>query len=144
MGIFDFWHRFRRQHDRRMALDTLAAEVDRNLESYYVMFQINRRRSFQLERWQAMASFPEIVFDEVFLKYVRAIEVYQTVFKEFQDYEQWYTSDPDRKTKENGQLLHAKKEAVEQAFSGLEAVIKSAREQLVMIINAGCSPSAAT
>ena len=29
MGIFDFWHRFRRQRNRRKALDTLAAEVSK-------------------------------------------------------------------------------------------------------------------
>jgi len=134
MGLLDFWHRFQRTSQAGRALKALCAEVDANLEACYVMFQINRRRSFQTAGLQAMAGFADIKFDDAMERYVRAIDRYQTALHEFQEYERWYTADPERKTKENAQLLHEKKATVETCFDGLEPVIKAAQASVTAMI----------
>ncbi len=113
------------------ALKAFAEETATNLESYYVMFQINRLRFFPLSAWERVKQAP---WDASVEKYILRLTAYNSTLQEYQDFERWYNEDLDHKNQSNGRTLHAKKEAAEEKFKGLEDVIKTA----VMAIGKVC------
>ncbi len=119
------------QFQKKRALKKLCldfdAELKKNLESYYVMFQLGRLRFFKMEISQAVLNNPEISLPPEVRRYLDVIESYNKCLKDFTDFETWYAADINRKTKENGIILHAKKEEAQKKFqAGLEEVIKAA------------------
>lgn len=118
----------RKTREKRLLLQ-LCREVDKNLEHYYVLFQINRLRFFSMESWEQVRQLG-LVFDDSIQEYARRLTDYNAALREFKDFESWYTADSSRKTRENGIKLHDKKKNAQQKFSGLEAVIKAARSGL--------------
>ncbi len=124
----------KKREQKRLLLDFLA-EIEKNLESYYVMDQIGRLRFFSLESWEKVKGYEDLTFGQEIRNYVQALSEYNRLLKDFKDYEQWYAADIERKNQENGKLLHAKKEASGQKFKGLDQVIKPAlislREKLI-------------
>ena len=121
--MFQFIDTYLRKKAHKKALDAFYAEAKANLESYYVMFQINRLRFFTLTAWDKVKaqSWPPPV-----VEYIRRLTLYNKVLQDYKDYEYWYNEDLENKNQANGRILHQKKELVEEQFKGLEDVIKPA------------------
>ncbi len=124
--MINLLRQFQKERQLRKELLALDQEAAKNLESYYVMFQINRLRDFKLDAWQRIKASKEVNFEEPVLKYAAAIESYQQALKGFHDFENWYTSDEKNKTRENGLVLHQKQEEAKARFKPLEGILKSA------------------
>ena len=102
-------------------------EVEMNLESYYVMFQLGKLRFFAMQVWPLIQSCAEFLLDEQLSRYGERLADYNNVLDDFRKYEQWYAADIKNKTKENGLVLTAKRDAAQAKFdAGLEEVIKTA------------------
>ncbi len=108
---------------KKASLYAFSQEAKANLEAYYVMFQINRLRFFTLASWEPVK---EQVWPDAVAEYIHRLTQYNSLLKEYKDFEFWYNENLDRKNQENGRHLHMKKEIVQQHFKGLEDVIKNA------------------
>jgi len=129
--MFSFLTAAGKRKEQKKALMAFYEEVDRNLESYYVMFQLNRLRFFSLEQWDQVRNRPDVDWPPDVGRYAQVLADYNTTLKDFKDYEQWYSADVENKTRENGQVLHTKREAAEEKFrQGLEDLIKNAKGQV--------------
>lgn len=116
-----------RKQEEKKSYRAFLEEAKANLEAYYVMFQINKLRFFTLT---ARETVKDLCWPADISEYIRRLEIYNQALKEFKDFEIWYNEDLDRKNQENGRVLHAKKEAAQEQFNGLEPVIKKAVEAL--------------
>ena len=123
--MLNFWQEWKKKSNLKKLLLEFYKEVKKNLEAYYVMDQLERLRSFRLERWQKMKDYANITFGEEVLFYIRIIEDYNRALENFKGYEQWYASDVNNKTQENVRTLHLKKQEADQKFKNLDQVIKS-------------------
>jgi hypothetical protein len=130
MAIWDFFKEYQKKKLHKRLAFALWAEVKKNLESYYVMYQIERLRSFQLQSWEEAHKHLDLTQVSAFAEYIRAIQYYQAALTEFKEYETWYSADIAHKSQETGRLLHDKKEEAEKRFQGLEGIIKDAQKGL--------------
>ena len=121
---------FNKSRERKKALQEFSGEVDKNLERYYVMFQINRLRFFDLAAWEKVKILEDVRFADPVTQYVQRLQKYNEVLKDFKDYEEWYSSDSANKTRENGSVLNQKNTRAKEEFQGLEDVIKTARDSV--------------
>ncbi len=128
--IMNLIQRFQSQRQLKKNWLEFYAEVNKNLEAYYVMFQLDRLRFFNLDVWQRVKSDLDISMTTDVLRYAEILEDYNQTLKIFKDYESWYSSDIKNKIPDNGRILHAKKNAAQEKFQGLENVIKSAQQSL--------------
>lgn len=125
------WQEYRQRKTIQAALMSLHGEIDKNLESFFVMEQLGRLRFFALNAVRRVLENNRFPLDESVKAYARTVEDYNRTLKEFQDYEQWYnTEDLSRKTKENGLALHAKKDAAQVKFKELEKFILAAKKNI--------------
>ena len=123
----EFWQK---RQLKKYLLDFLA-EMDKNLEMFYVMDQ----RQFILSGFLTQAMRP--VADMAIIKkhgpvssYMHAIEQFNRLFKEFKEYETWYASDMKNKTQDNAKKLHGMKQDLDKQLKGMEAVIIPAGQAL--------------
>src|SRR5689334_13000912 len=123
--MLKFFRDYLKQKEQRQEFFSLLIEAKANLEAYYVMFQLNRLRHFTLDIWENVNALPEYS-QEALSEYSRRLSQYNSVLKDYKDFEFWYNEDLDRKNQDNGRILHQKKELVQEHFKGLEAVIKAA------------------
>ena len=130
VDMFDFSKEARQQKTVRRALESLHQEIEKNLESFFVMEQLGRLRFFSLDIVDGLLGKKNFEIGDAVRVYARAAVDYHATLKDFEEYEQWYTADLGRKTKENGLILHAKKEAAEAKFPGLEKMIIAAKEHV--------------
>ena len=129
--MFKFFADIGKRKEQKKALMAFYEEVDRNLEGYYVMFQLDRLRFFALDHWQNVRARPDVVWPHAVVRYAEVLADYNSTLQDFKTYEQWYSADVTNTTRENGQVLHDKRDEAEKKFrQGLEAVIKSAKEQV--------------
>ncbi len=128
--MFKFLTELRTKNKIQRRLLALYVEVDKNLESCYVMQQRGVLEKFCLDRWQDMKGDGDVRLDEKILLCHRMLEEYNQDMSDFKEFEQWYAADLSNKTPENARALHAKKELISQKFKGLLAVVKPAQEVL--------------
>lgn len=124
--MFKFLHEYRARQEQRRELLGLLAEVKSNLELYYVMFQLGRLRFFVLDFWATLKENSEASWSQMIPEYIQRLTEYNRILKEYKDFEFWYNEDLNRKNKDNGRVLHQKKELAQAQFQGLEPVIKDA------------------
>ena len=125
----------RKREGQRLLLE-FHDEVCRNWEAYYVMFQLGKLRAFELAVWKKIKSDAHLPIDGRIRTSLEILEDYNIAFDDFKKYEQWYSADIDRKTRENSLVLHEKREAANAKFQPLEAVVKTAREVLEQQLHA--------
>ena len=113
-----------KEREIRRDLCAFYAETKQNLEMYYVMFQLNRLRFFEMQAWKKVEHLQS--WSSAVTEYVQRLTAYNQTQKDYKDYEQWYNENLDNKNQENGRILHSKKELAQEQFKGLEIVIKSA------------------
>ncbi len=117
----------RRKRLRRIRL--LINGIDGNLECYYVMSQRDVRKPLLAPVWfgEGMAG-PAL--PAPFLEYRARVEGYNTILKEFLEYQRWYSGDIDRQTRDHALILEEKRDRVDQALRGLKPVMDAARDAL--------------
>ncbi|MCB9772034.1 MAG: hypothetical protein H6754_05745 [Candidatus Omnitrophica bacterium] len=123
--MLKFFHDYKKQKERRQEMKALVLETKANLEAYYVMFQLGRLRYFTLDVLKKAQTSSEFS-DHAIVEYARRLTEYNRLVKDYKDFEFWYNEDLERKNKDNGRILHQKKELAQEQFTGLEAVIKAA------------------
>ncbi len=128
--ITQILRRLQRQQELKKNWLAFYAEVNKNLEAYYVMFQLDKLRSFHLDVWKKIKGDTEISFASDVRRYIEILSDYNQTLKSFKDYEQWYVADLGNKIPENGRILHAKKEEAAKKFQGLEEIIKRAQKSV--------------
>ncbi len=124
--LFQSWHKNRQT---RIALLAFFHDIEKNIEAFYVMQQLNKHRYFSLDGWKQMKDRDPAMFDEKILRYISMIEDYNKCIDDFTIYEKWYALDIKNRNQQTAQILHGKKEAVALRFPSLQ-IIKSAKDQL--------------
>ncbi len=124
--MLKFLSEYRVHQERRREFLGLLAEVKTNLELYYVMFQLGKLRFFVLDFWETIKTNSKSSWNQMIPEYILHLTEYNRILKEYKDFEFWYNQDLDRKNKDNGRVLHQKKELAQAQFQGLEPVIKDA------------------
>ena len=119
-----------KKHQAQRLLSEFYDEVCRNWEAYYVMFQLGKLRAFELDVWKKIKSDSHQPIDGKVRRSLEILEDYNAAFDDFKKFEQWYSADIERKTRDNSLILHDKREAANNKFQPLEAVVKTAREVL--------------
>lgn len=114
---------------QRIWLDFLD-EVRTNWENYHVMDQTGRVKFFQLNAWARLKAVGGCAVDKEVTAALEILQEYNHLAREFKDYEQWYNADINRKTRENGVILHEKREAAQKKFQEVAAVVEAMRSAL--------------
>ncbi len=104
------------------------AEVAKNLESYYVMDQREYFRPFRMEAWRTAGTIPALERSDAVREYVESLKAYNEDLAGMEEFERWYSSDVNNRTRENARILHDKKTAIAQRFPSFEGIIKKAKK----------------
>ena len=128
MDIIKSW---RTKNDLRKLLLTFLAEMEKNLETFYV---IEQRQfitvGFLMDTWGQVKDLDIIKYQEAVRIYASALLDFNKLFQEYKSYEQWYSSDLKNKTNDNAKKLHALKHGLDQKIKSLELVIIPAGQAL--------------
>ena len=108
----------------RKKLLSFLNEMEKNLETFYVMDQ----RQFivggyTMDVWDQVKDMDIIKNQAAVQTYVTALTDFNNAYKEYKEYEQWYSSDTQNKTNDNAKKLHALKNGLDQRIKPLEPVI---------------------
>jgi hypothetical protein len=112
-------------------LFALLAEMEKNLEYFYVMDQRQFiTHGFLIEVWPQVKDMEFVKKHASIIKYGQAMEDFNHALKAQKEYEAWYTSDIKNKTPENAKKLHAMKHELDARVKTLEAIIIPAGQDL--------------
>ncbi len=118
-----------RQKNRYLA--GLWQEVNSNLEHFYVIDQRGFvSAGFGLKAWEEALNCSGVEFGGDILGYAAVLEEFNRVFADMKQFECFYSSSMEHKTRANAEVLHSKKEALDEMARGLQPLILGAREQL--------------
>jgi hypothetical protein len=119
------------QQQLKKNLLSVLAEMERNLELFYVMDQRQFiTQGFLQLTWAAVKDEPIIKKHESINVYFHAIEEFNQLYKKHKEYEQWYIADIARKTPENARQLHSLKHDLDKKLKNMESVIIPAGQAL--------------
>lgn len=119
------------QQQLRKNLLAFLAEMEKNLELFYVMDQRQFiTQVFLLDCWDLVKDEELVTRHESMMVYVNAIKAFNKSFKEHKEFEQWYTADMARKTPDNAKKLHALKHDLDKQLKSFEAIIILAGQDL--------------
>jgi len=100
------------------------AEMERNLELFYVMDQRQFITSgFLMDVWPRVKDMDIIKRHGTIAVYATSMEDFNHSLKTHKEYETWYASDINNRTPDNARKLHALKNELDQKIKSLEAVI---------------------
>ncbi len=129
--MFSIFKKKPADEDLRKVLFDFLAEMEKNLEYFYVMDQRQFiTHGFLMECWPQVRALPLIQGHASILAYARSLEDFNASLKAYKDYEQWYTSHVDHKNPENARKLHAMKNGLDVKLKTLEEVIIPAGQDL--------------
>jgi len=115
----------------RKSLFDFLAEMEKNMELFYVMDQRQFITSgFLTEMWPRIKDIDIIKRHDAIHKYARAMEDFNQALKVHKEYEAWYIGDVNNKTPENSRKLHALKHELDIKLKGMEALIILAGQDL--------------
>jgi hypothetical protein len=118
------------RRSRKLLFDFLG-EMERNMESFYVMDQRQFiTAGFLTETWAPVKDMDIIKSHESIALYARATEDFNLSLKAYKDFEAWYTGNTEHKTQENSKKLHALKHELDLKLKAYEAVIIPAGQDL--------------
>lgn len=128
-----------RRKERRL-WQALEAELEHNLETYYVMSQLKRLKVFVLEAWVEAEPLFDFPTESPVRRYAAALGQYNRLLSEAQEFETWYGADVERQTRDHARFLHDKKEAAWSGLTGLEPVIQAALADVRAASASGMKP----
>ena len=115
----------------RKDLFDFLEEMEKNLESFYVMDQRQFiTHGYLTETWGQVKEMDIIKRHESLGLYARAMEDFNQSLKAHKEFEAWYIEDPTHKTPDNAKKLHAMKHELDVKLQGLEKVIIAAGQDL--------------
>ena len=115
----------------RKNLFDFLAEMEKNLESFYVMDQRQFiTGGFLTDIWPLVKDLGIIKRHETIIMYAKSMEEFNHALKAHKEYETWYSGNIDHKTAENARKLHALKHELDMKLNGMEAVIILAGQDL--------------
>ena len=84
------------------------AEMEKNMESFYVMDQRQFiTHGFLMDVWPVVKDIDIIKRHDSIISYAKSIEDFNHSFKAHKEYEVWYSADLKNKTPESAKKLHA-------------------------------------
>ena len=129
--MFALFKQLAQKHQQKKNLTVFLAEMEKNLETFYVMDQRQFiTQGFLLKSWEAVKNEPLVTKHESILVCIRAFEDFNRLFKGLKEFESWYTSDMQRKTPENARKLHSMKHELDKKLKAMEAIIIPAGQAL--------------
>ena len=109
----------------------LWIEINTNLERFYVISQREFISSaFDLQAWDEAKLYSGFIFPTEVLKCAAILENFNRTFAEMRTFEEFYSSSIDNKTRANAEILHAKKEQLEEQVKVIEDAILLAQKNL--------------
>ena len=109
----------------------LKEELELNLEGAYVLDQ--RRITagpFELKAWQAVNLSSENLLGPALSAYGDVLGHYNRMLTDMRAYEGFYLASIENKTRANAEILHTKKEALDEVALGLIPLILRARDEV--------------
>jgi len=115
----------------RKDLFDFLAEMEKNLEFFYVMDQRQFiTHGFLTDTWPMVREIDVIKRHQTILDYAKATLDFNQSLKAHREYEAWYVGDTNNKTPENAKKLHAMKHDLDVKLKAMEAVIILAGQDL--------------
>jgi len=129
--MFSLFKKNSKEEELKKDLFDFLAEMEKNLEFFYVMDQRQFViHGFLTDRWPRVKEMDYIKRHETIAVYAKAMEDFNHAFKAHKAYEAWYTADIQNKTPENARKLHAMKNELDLKLKDMEAVIILAGQDL--------------
>ena len=129
--MFSIFNKKSTNEQLRKKLFDLLAEMEKNLEFFYVMDQRQFvTHGFLTDMCPVVQGMDIIKKHKTIDDYAKAIQDFNHSLKTHKDYEAWYISDTNNKTPENARKLHALKAELDLKLKGMEAVIILAGQDL--------------
>ena len=129
--MIGFVQKIARRQKLKKNLLAFLAEMEKNLETFYVMDQRQFiTGGFLTRAWDQIKDEALIKKHASILVYIRAIEDVNRMVKEHKEFEQWYAADMNNKTPDNARKLHGMKNDLDKKLKTMEAVIIPAGQAL--------------
>ena len=129
--MLSFFKNNSKDEQLRKNLFDFLAEMEKNLEFFYVMDQRQFITSgFLTDLWPQVKEMEIIKQHESIAVYAKAAEDFNHSLKAYKEYEIWYTGDVKNKTPENSRKLHGLKAELDQKLKSMEALIIPAGQDL--------------
>jgi len=129
--MLSFFKKHQTDEQLRKSLFDFLAEMEKNLELFYVMDQRQFITSGYLtDVWPRVKDIDIIKRHETIAVYAQDIEGFNQALKVHKEYEAWYIGDVNNKTPENARKLHALKAELDGKLKNMEAVIILAGQDL--------------
>ncbi len=113
---------------QRSLLLELWREINANLERFYVIDQRQFIASpFDMDAWHAAKAYSGLHFDKKLHLYAEVLTEFNNGYYDVKQYEEMYSSSIDNKTRANAEILHAKKEFLDQRVNALQPHILTAQ-----------------
>ena len=111
----------------RKVLLGFLTEMDRNLETYYVMDQRQFiTHGYLMDSWVLVKDMDLIKKHEEIKVYAQALLDFNASYEEYKKFEQWYTSDINHKNADNAKKLHQLKDSLQVKIKNFEVIIMRA------------------
>ncbi|MBF0503541.1 MAG: hypothetical protein HQL14_00420 [Candidatus Omnitrophica bacterium] len=115
----------------RKVLFAFLAEMENNLELFYVMDQRQFiSHAFLNDAWPLVCDLDLIKRHESLRLYACAVKDFNHSFKAYKEYEDWYAKDIKNRSTENARKLHALKNDLDERLGTMEALIIPAGQDL--------------
>jgi len=129
--MFSIFKKNSKEAQLKKDLFDFLAEMENNMESFYVMDQRQFiTHGFLMDVWPVIKDIDIIKRHGSIISYAKAMEDFNHSFKAHKEYEGWYSADLKNKTPESAKKLHALKDELDGKIMGLEAVIILAGQDL--------------
>jgi len=129
--MFSIFKKNSKEGQLRKNLFDFLAEMEKNLEFFYVMDQRQFiTHGFLTDAWGLVKDADIIKRHESIVVYAKAAGDFNHSLKSYKEYEVWYTGDVQNKTPENARKLHALKHELDQKLKLMEALIITAGQDL--------------
>jgi hypothetical protein len=129
--MFSIFKNNSKEGQLRKTLFDFLAEMEKNMELFYVMDQRQFiTGSFLTDVWPLVKDMDIIKRHGTIAGYAKGMEDFNHSLKTYKEYEVWYTGDVKNKTPENARKLHALKHELDLKLKSLEAVIILAGQDL--------------
>ena len=129
--MFSFFQKNSKEEPLKKNLFDFLAEMEKNLELFYVMDQRQFiTTGFLTDLCFLVKEIDIIKRHESIVTYAKSMEDFNRSYKAYKDYEIWYTTDVKNKTPDNARKLHALKNELDLKLRSLEAVIILAGQDL--------------
>lgn len=123
--------KFRQEWALHRLVRSFWVEMEKNLELFYVMDQRQFiTETYRMEAWGQVKELELIKKHSSILLYAVKLEEFNRHYKEYKDYEAWYTSDIQNKNPENARKLHHLKHELDLRLKPLEGIIIPAGQDL--------------